>query len=125
YWICPERDESNFINKRIAIRIRKITLDSDNNEDSNTCDLYIDKISFYQESFGSALSSGAYNIRPRTCEKIIGLFIKATVSDSVQSNKLACLMQANCWVYNFSTETWEWKHTRNPAFWFLYFAHGG
>src|SRR5690606_11887019 len=48
----------------------------------------------------------------------------ATAGSSGTTNKLSAEVEASCWSYNFSTETWEWKHTRNPAFWFLYFAHG-
>lgn len=120
FFVAPDGDEESFKDKRILVKIRKITLDSTNNESGNNCDLYLDKINFFQERY----ASGNF-FRPRTCEQIRGLYIKSTVSDSVQTNKLSCLIGSFCWVYNFSSETWEWQHTRNPAFWFLYFAHGG
>lgn len=110
------------INDCLQVRIRKLTLDSNNNDGAKICNLHIDHIRFYRSDTYS--SSRGYDLQnaPMNLE---GLGITALVSDSAQTNKFTAMVESKCWVYDFDTEVWSWQKNRNPAFWFLYFAYGG
>lgn len=105
-------------------RVRKLTLDSVNNDNNKTCKLSVVNFStkvFYLD--GNTLHDKfRLNRAPMNLE---GLHVTATVSDAKQSNRYNALVKSKCWVYDFLTSTWTWTTTSNPAFWFLYFAQGG
>lgn len=105
---------------RLMIRIRKVTLDSDNNNENKVCDLYVKRV--------SAVSVDERDIdlesmhRPMNLE---GLFMTSLLSDASQTNKYSAMVESKCWYYNFETSSWVWGKTRNPAWWFLFYARGG
>lgn len=101
----------------LQIRVRKVTKDSDNAEGTKVCELSIADIVFYEDYSDRNILN-----LPMTQ---VGLWLTALTNDSAVTNKFSALVEAKCWVYNFSTEKWRWEHTRNPAFWFLFFARGG
>lgn len=105
---------------RLQVRIRKVTLDADNNDGENVCDLYIRKVNFmsFQET--------DQELKNRHIpQNIDGVFMTSLLTDATETNRYAAMVNAKCFYYNFETEAWVWGETRNPAFWFLYFAKGG
>lgn len=52
-----------------------------------------------------------------------GVYITSMFSTDSTTNNYVVALKAKCWV--FENDEWVWKHTRNPAWWFLYFAKGG
>lgn len=115
-------DAEDFLNEndRLMVRIRKIDLDSDNNTTNKVCDLYVKRV--------NAVSVDERDIdlesmhRPMNLE---GLFMTSLLSDAAQTNKYSAMIDSKCWYYNFETSSWVWGKTRNPAWWFLFYAHGG
>lgn len=101
----------------LQVRVRKMTLDSVNNEDKFVCDLELKDIFFYKFYPDDAPINKPLNLE--------GFLLKADQNLSSTTNRYAALVEAKCWVYDFDTETWSWETNRNPAFWLLYFAYGG
>lgn len=106
---------------RLQVRIRKVTLDEDNNDAGKICNLYVDNVRFYQKT----LNGDPVEYSPNVPLNLEGLVVTALITDVAQTNKYSALVQSRCWVYHFDTETWLWEENRNPAFWFLYYANGG
>lgn len=111
---------ANYNELSLQVRIRKVTLDADDNTNNKVSNLSVSDIAFYTEDL--PLISHNEKNAPNTIE---GLYLSALASDVGSTSKFSALVNAKCWVYNFSTETWSWTFTRNPAFWFLYYARGG
>lgn len=110
--------------QKLEIRIRKVTLDSVNNNAGMVCNLDVENVTSLQTQF--------YLEYPGNYKKILnipnnleGVYLTALVNDASQTNKYSALIESKCWVYDFVTLTWSWTFNRNPAFWFLYFARGG
>lgn len=103
----------------IQVRIRKMTLDSVNNENANICNINLEDGKFYRSI------DFADRIEHRKALNLESLVITANVTDVAQSNKYTAFAESKCWVYDFDTDTWSWDFNRNPAYWFLYFARGG
>lgn len=104
--------------QRLQVRIRKITLDSDNNNENKVCDLYVTKVfTFSYENIGLSERHIPLNLE--------GLFMTALLNDKAQAERFHSMVEASCWYYDFENEEWVWGLTRNPAWWFLFFAHGG
>lgn len=110
--------------ERLQVRVRKVTLDSVNNENGNLCNLFIDNIRFVKDA-NYFLSVGAPERLLNAPQWQEGLSLTALVSDAAQTNKYSAYVESYCWVYDFDLETWSWSKNRNPAFWFLFFARGG
>lgn len=106
----------------IEVRIRKLTLDSANEGDTKIADLSLTKISSYTDEAISMRFGLGQIYAPR---KIDGLWLTGIISDASVTSNYSALVRSKCWAYNFETELWSWTFTRNPAFWFLYFARGG
>lgn len=109
--------------EKLMVRIRKTTLDENDNNGDKVCNLYADKIRFYTHY----AQYGEYPDRriafaPQNQD---GVSITALVNDSTTTTKYNALIEAKCWVFDFDSEEWVWQHTRNPAWWWLYLAHGG
>ena len=111
------RIESEFI----EVRIRKAVLDSVDNSGSNSAALSVVDVSFYREMRFFSSSESRINI-PMNLE---GVYVTSLLSDTSQTNNYTALVEAKCWVYDFNSDTWVWTTSRNPAFWFLFFARGG
>jgi len=109
-------------NDRLQVRVRKMDLDSNNNDGSKVCNLYIDHIRFVRTELLSIVFDYNKFNAPMNIE---GLFLTGLVTDSAQTNKYSALVESKCWVYDFEEEEWVWQLNRNPAFWFLFFAKGG
>lgn len=108
------------LNEKLQMRVRKITLDSSDNNNNKVCSLYIEKLCSYRSAFGYY---GDFSINAP--ENLEGLYISSLISESSQTNKYSALVDSKCWVYDFDLETWSWSYNRNPAFWFLFYARGG
>lgn len=102
--------------KFTQVRIRKMTLDSKNNVDERTCDIDLVNITFF-EPFNNPDKLRPFNLD--------AFSVIANSQRQASQNKYNALVETKCWIYDFDTETWSWGLTRNPAFWFLYFAYGG
>lgn len=105
--------------ERLTVRIRKVTLDSTNNDTNKICDISVVKISFL------SIDSDQEIIERHRPLNVEGLFMTALLADVAQTDKYSAMVESKCWYYDFDTEEWVWGKTRNPAFWFLFFAHGG
>ena len=101
-------------------RIRKLELDENNNSDDKIASLSIVNI----KCFVGTLPN---NIEPSDLvgQTVESLLLVANAQTSGQTNKFSALVDAKCWVYDAGLDTWNWQLTRNPAWWFLYFARGG
>lgn len=106
----------------LQVRVRKMTLDDSDNEEDRVCNLSLTKIRFSRSNFYSSVYQKFANNAPMNLE---GLYISSLISDASQTNTYSGLVESKCWVYNFDTDQWVWTKTRNPAFWFLYYAYGG
>lgn len=108
------------------IRVRKMSLDSSDNIESGgnskVADISITDVRFYRAWNYDSINDTFIRRAPMNID---GLFVSAASSDAAQTNKYSALVESKCWVYDFDAETWSWAHTRNPAFWFLFFARGG
>lgn len=110
------------LNDFLEVRIRKMTLDSVDNQNGKVSNLSVSDVCFYGSTYADqTLGKYFYNI-PMNIE---GLYLTALVTDSATSNRFSALVEAKCWHYDFGAETWTWGFTRNPAFWFLFYARGG
>lgn len=96
-------------------RIRKVQLDVNNNNGKHVAQFDISSF----KCFGDDYDYGYMG------QEIEGVFLMANTQTSGQSNKYSAQVDSKCWVYDFDTDTWSWDYTRNPAWWFLYFARGG
>lgn len=122
YALISPIEVDSLSNNYLEVRIRKINLDSTDNENNKVSDLTVTDISFYQTNGYINFANLNYKVAPMN---LVGVYSTALISDSSTTNKYSALVEAKCWVYDFDAETWSWSHTRNPAFWFLYFARGG
>lgn len=122
YSLISPIEVDSLTNNYLEVRIRKINLDSTDNENNKVSDLSVVDISFFQTNGYINFADLNYKVAPMN---LVGVYSTALISDSSTTNKYSALVEAKCWVYDFDLETWSWAHTRNPAFWFLYFARGG
>lgn len=111
------------VDDMFEFRIRKVTPDSTTNATNQICDLNIVDVSFYT-------MDGYYmrTIRDRDCtipSNLMGLLVTSNLTDQGQTNKYSAYVEASCYRWDVATETWIWGKTSNPAWWFLYYAHGG
>lgn len=109
-------------NDRLKIRFRKVTPDSIDNAGMNVSDLTVRSVHFYQDIRYSVLNDELQRNAPMNLE---GLSIDARISETATTQHYSALVESHCWVYNFQSEEWEWAKTKNPAWWFLYYARGG
>lgn len=107
---------------RISVRIRKINLDSSNNNTNKICDLSIVRFRTYNWNF---VGEEVTNIEDQIPMNTDGIYLTALVNDTGTTNRYSAKVRAKCWVWDFDLESWSWTYTRNPAWWYLYFAHGG
>lgn len=123
YRVTRQSPLTNMRGKSIDMRVRKMDLETENNDGARVCNLSIEDIRFYKD----ITYYGQYpdELVKRIPCNLEGLSITAMVSDYVQTNKYTAQVESKCWVYDFDTDTWNWESNRNPAFWFLYFARGG
>ena len=56
---------------------------------------------------------------------IEGLKISGRINQDATTNNYTVAIRAKCYYWDESLKDWVWGHTRNPAWWFLYFARGG
>lgn len=115
-------DTGKIINQYLEVRIRKVNLDSSDNQGNNVSELTIADACFYPSFYSVAFLQKNLKNAPMNIE---GLYTTALISDASNTNQLSALVEGRCHVYNFGTETWSWTKTRNPAFWFLFYARGG
>lgn len=113
---------ANYEDDFLEMRVRKVTLDSVDNDGNKICNLKIKDIYFFKSVSGAINNDWNKANAPMN---INGLMITALISDNAKTNKYSALVESKCWVYDFDTSTWVWEHTRNPAWWFLFFARGG
>lgn len=103
----------------LEFRIRKMTQEQTNNEDMYTCQMGIENVCFVEEN---VLGKDASNQAALNLESVR---ITEQVSIHGSQFKFSALVESKCWVYDADNDTWSWEHTRNPAWWFLYYAYGG
>lgn len=109
--------------KKLQMRVRKITLDSVDNANSSVCDLYLDKVVSTKTNFGWGAGSDAFaQFAP---QNLVGVFVTSLISNTGRTSKFNSIVESKCWVFDFTLETWSWTYSRNPAFWFLFYARGG
>ena len=120
-------DVSFNMDQYLEVRIRKVTLDSTDNITMSASDSRISSLSIVDAAFTqSPTSYGALNMADRNRPmNVEGLAIDSLISDSARTNEYTATVDSKCWVYNYSTDSWSWTYTRNPAFWFLYISRGG
>lgn len=106
----------------LEVRIRKINMDNVDNMGDRVSELSIVDACFHDNGPNNPYDEPWKRNIPMNIE---GLFTTALISDSSTTNQFSALVEAKCWVYDFDTDTWAWQKTRNPAWWFLYFARGG
>lgn len=96
-------------------RIRKVDLDENNNSGKFVAQFDIVAFQCFQDL-------NAYDV---IGQEIHGLYLVANTQTSGSSNKYSAQVDSKCWVYDSMLDAWTWDFTRNPAWWFLYFARGG
>lgn len=106
--------------KEYEFRIRKLIKDSNNNEDERSAQ--INMVAFKCFIGASIFNPEASDLVGQTVES---LFLTANSQTSGQTNKFSAQVDAKCWVYDSVLDEWNWELSRNPAWWFLYFARGG
>lgn len=106
-------------NDKLQVRIRKITLDSVNNNENKVCDLYVTRISAVTFFSDDVIKE---KHRPLNLE---GLFMTSLISDRASTDRYSAMVESKCWFFDFEEDEWVWGKTRNPAWWFLFFARGG
>lgn len=119
----PTRKTSVFnfnLSSETEFRIRKLITDANNNEEKKIAQ--IDMISF--KCFVGSQTRGveASDMIGQTVESLL---LTANSQTSGQTNKFTAQVDAKCWVYDALLDQWTWEFSRNPAWWFLYFARGG
>lgn len=98
------------------IRVRKITKDP--TETSNFQEFTLEDFTFFRDDQSDYIAQNRE-----------GLTLVATNRTGSQVQEYNALVESKCWVYkqipgNPGQMAWFWEHTRNPAWWFLYFARG-
>lgn len=91
------------------VRVRKITPDINTNTDSNVTS--VTQIRAYQQTPTDYSGQLRYGVRIRATSQLNGAI-----------DELSAICEASCSVWT-GTE-WVWKPTRNPAWWFFWFALG-
>lgn len=109
--------------EKLQIRLRKTTIDENDNGNNKVCQIFADKIRFY--SSYNYMFANDYIRLANAPQNLEGVSVNALLSDSATTTRYSALVESKCWIYNFGTESWDWAHTRNPAWWWLYLAHGG
>lgn len=99
----------------LQIRIRKAQNDSVDNTSSKVARLSLTDVYFY--------SMEPNRFTARLALNIDGVYLTNMLSPDATTNNYVISVKAKCWVFRDSD--WHWEHTRNPAWWFLFFAHGG
>lgn len=112
----------NLTTNYLQVRIRKLNLDSSDNESPRVSQLSIVDACFIPSSASMLENFFSFYNAPMNIE---GLYTTALITDSSTTNQYSALIEAKCWVYNYDLDTWSWTFTRNPAFWFLFYARGG
>lgn len=106
----------------LDVRIRKINLDSTDNESGRVSELSIVDAYFHPTNSANEHNNDFFKNVPMNIE---GLYTTALITDSATTNRFSALVESKCWVYDFENQIWSWSKTRNPAFWFLFYARGG
>lgn len=119
-----EADTTGFMQDTdiLCIRIRKCYNDSVDNTSNKVARLSIVDTFFYNSLFLNAKFNNSFG------RKIIGLVVEGfyttnNLSIDPNNSTYSSLVEAKCFV--FKNGEWVWEHTRNPAWWFLFFARGG
>lgn len=115
-------DFSKIENEFLEVRIRKVNYDSSDNTGDKISELSIVDACFFPSDLSIFLREENLKNAPMNID---GLYTTALITDASTTNQYSALVESKCWVYNYDTDTWAWAKTRNPAFWFLYFARGG
>ena len=109
--------------QKLQVRMRKTTLDTNDNGADKVCNVFADKIRFFNDLTHMFLYD---DLRLENApQNLEGITVNALLSDSAQTTKYNALVEASCWVWDSSNSVWNWQHTRNPAWWWLYLARGG
>ena len=106
---------STWPSTEIEFRIRKKEADTVNNNGTQVAQ-------FSMTAFKCFLDESAIDL---TAQNMEGLFLVANTQTSGSSNKYSVQIDSKCWIYDEDTDTWSWDFSRNPAWWYLYFARGG
>jgi len=106
---------SDFPSSEIDFRIRKVEPDALNNNGTKVAQFSITSFKCFLDDTNTDMVG----------QNVEGLFLVANTQTSGSSNKFTAQIDAKCWVYDASASTWSWIVSRNPAWWFLYFARGG
>lgn len=106
----------------LCIRIRKAVNDSIDNTSHKVARLSIVDTFFYTSlflnaDFNTTLGQTVMGINTE------GFYITNNLSLDGQANNYSAIVEGKCFV--FENDQWVWKHSRNPAWWFLFFARGG
>lgn len=110
----------------LQVRVRKVTRDTDDNSTGSTT--FVSRLSVtdacFFESQNANKKNNEYFGKSKFPMIIEGVAINNTITtDGASINNYSALVDAKCYV--FEDDNWTWKKTRNPAWWFLYFARGG
>lgn len=101
-------------NLSTQFRIRKKTDDDTDNTGQRVMEFRVDSLFFGRE----VLPSERYGLN------LVGLEMNAAQKLNVSDPKFSALCTGSCWVWDTINEEWSWQVTRNPAWWFKYFANG-
>jgi hypothetical protein len=106
---------TGFLEDEFEFRFRKVEKDTTNNNGEYVAQFDVVAFKCFKEEIND-------NYMAQTIE---GLFLVANTQTSGSSNKYTAQVDTKCWVYDSLLDEWNWETTRNPAWWFLYFARGG
>lgn len=108
-------DFSTWPDDSIEFRIRKVERDEVNN--SGNMVAQFEMVAF--KCFGNQSDIDITGLNTE------GVFLVANTQTSGSSNKFSAMVDAKCWIYDDVNDVWNWDFSRNPAWWFLFFARGG
>jgi hypothetical protein len=109
----------------LMARIRKVTKNANDNSTAKVSNIGVEFAAFFKYNdfiSGDPAYPTFTNNAPLNLENVR---VTENVSSSVSQFIYSALVEAKCWVYDEVLDTWSWTKTRNPAWWFLYFAYGG
>lgn len=109
----------NLSDSEHEFRIRKLELDVDNNEGQKIAALSMINFKCFVGASGETEASDMIG------QTVESLLLVANAQTTGQTAKFTALVEAKCWVYDEALDVWNWEFSRNPAWWFLYFARGG
>lgn len=109
-----------FVPGDYEFRIRKVEKDENNNDQKKVA-------VFTVAAFKWFMADGPLQGDPTDFvgQNVKGLFLVANTQTNGLTDKYTALVEAKCWTYNAALDEWIWQHTRNPAWWFLFFCRGG